>query len=649
MAKRTSSKNKDGIEKTDLKTEITTNILLIAPHGFSKDDKNTGKIARHMAKKLKCHAVINEVYRKPPQKRDKTTGEVLKDPKTDKPLREPPDKGKKWIDLNDLDQVRNHLTDEFLQPILKRKDKIVDKYGTALVVLIHGIDDDHIKDEAMEMGVQDDIEILIGIGQPNRYSVDQAIADKLIKILNPNGHRSIKAVLARENSDYAGWDRRNVNQLFTPRNNDDSRVQSIQLEIKCKEFRDTASNIEKTADILSNALSKLTQEKQEEGETMQAKEKLELKPITGEVDIDTIKVDTKEDRKYIFRENLAGDNEYQRMLEAEIEELAQSIEKNTLIHRLVLLQKEDGTYIILCGYRRYQALRKLEREKVPAEIYKEKDLAEEQCMELSLAENTKRRNLNPIEIGKYLNSIREQSQAKGKRLSYEELASQYGKKLGIGESFMSVKQYLMLYELWRDDKSRELVNDIFKDKVQFGLAVALSFIEDPNDRNALYEKLVKQLELTRPALTEIKKLLDKIAKDEFLSKKYGIDYTAILENKEFKTAIETASSAENKGSEFIRQVNLLLNDISAHKNKGFSDRVETLLYSIFEKKVDPEDFSITPSPGMEKPEVTFQFKIKKEDMKETIDHIKKLLEKEQDIAEIIDYTVTTPKEIEDLI
>ncbi|MCK4828610.1 hypothetical protein KA005_73445, partial [bacterium] len=232
---------------------------------------------------------------------------------------------------------------------------------------------------------------------------------------------------------------------------------------------------------------------------------------------------------------------------------------------------------------------------------------------------------------------------------YKELASQYGKKLGIGESHMSVKQYLMLYELWRDDKSRELVNDIFKDKVQFGLAVALSFIEDPNDRNALYEKLVKPLALTRPDLIEIKKLLDKIVKDEFLSKKHGIDYTSIFESEEFKTAIEKALSAKNKGHEFIQQVNLLLNDISAHKNKGFSERVEKLIYSVFEKKVDPEDFSITPSPGMEKPEITIQFKIKKEDMGETIDRIKKLLEKEQDIAEIIDYTVTTPKEIEDLI
>ena len=598
-------------------------VLIIAPHGFrgdesrklKADDENTGIVARKLAERFGFYAVINEKYKRTE------------------------------IDFNRIDQLEN-VKDEFLVPIISYTDTIIKDYGKALVVWIHGIKDTHITNEVVA-GNPNKIHAVIGMGQgnPDRPTALKKTVINLIRSLTSNG---ITSALAKRGSDYCGWHENIMNRLFIKKKYALSSVQSIQVEIRKEGFRDTNQNIENTADILSKALSNLIQGKKEEGETMQAKEKVELKSITSEVDIDTIKVDTKEDRKYIFRENLAGDNEYQRMLETEIDELAQSIE-TMLIHPLVLLQKEDGTYIILCGYRRYQALRKLERVKVRAEIYKEKDLTEEQCMEISLAENTKRRNLNPIEIGKYLSSIRDQLQAKGKRPSYNELASQYGKKLGIGESHMSVKQYLMLYELWRDDKSRELVNDIFKDKVQFGLAVALSFIEDPNDRNALYKNLVKPLALTRPDLIEIKKLLDKIAKDEFLSKKYGINYTSMLESEEFKTAIETASSAENKGSEFIRQVNLLLNDISAHKNKGFSDRVEKLLYSVFEKKIDPEDCSITPSPGMEKPEVTIQFKIKKEEMEETIDRIKKLLEKEQDIAEIIDYTVTTPKEIEDLI
>ena len=42
-----------------------TPILLIAPHGVDGDDDNTGKIARLMAERLNCYAVINEHYQRP--------------------------------------------------------------------------------------------------------------------------------------------------------------------------------------------------------------------------------------------------------------------------------------------------------------------------------------------------------------------------------------------------------------------------------------------------------------------------------------------------------------------------------------------------------------------------------------------------------
>jgi hypothetical protein len=41
------------------------NVLLIAPHGHPKDDTYTGKLARKLADRLDCYAVINEKYQKP--------------------------------------------------------------------------------------------------------------------------------------------------------------------------------------------------------------------------------------------------------------------------------------------------------------------------------------------------------------------------------------------------------------------------------------------------------------------------------------------------------------------------------------------------------------------------------------------------------
>ena len=49
------------------KGKTNGNILLIAPHGHRDDDENTGALTREIQKRLDCHAIINEVYRKPKQ------------------------------------------------------------------------------------------------------------------------------------------------------------------------------------------------------------------------------------------------------------------------------------------------------------------------------------------------------------------------------------------------------------------------------------------------------------------------------------------------------------------------------------------------------------------------------------------------------
>ena len=54
-------------------------VLVIAPHGVYRNDDNTGKIVRQVAKKLGCYAVINEKYRKPKKTKDKQTGIIKKE------------------------------------------------------------------------------------------------------------------------------------------------------------------------------------------------------------------------------------------------------------------------------------------------------------------------------------------------------------------------------------------------------------------------------------------------------------------------------------------------------------------------------------------------------------------------------------------
>jgi len=87
--------------------ETNPNILLIAPHGVKGDDDNAGKLARAVQKKLGCHAIINEAYRRP--KKDEKTGEYEKT-----------DIDKRVANLNFKTDAEKHLTGLLQQISLAR-------------------------------------------------------------------------------------------------------------------------------------------------------------------------------------------------------------------------------------------------------------------------------------------------------------------------------------------------------------------------------------------------------------------------------------------------------------------------------------------------------------------------------------------------
>ncbi len=234
----------------------TTNIILVAPHGFSGDDDNTGFLVREMTKKLNCYAVINEVYRRPDVEFDEQTDVV-----------------KKVVNCNDTESIKAAgLTAEWLDKIDGYKNDIVAKNDVngigakCTIFFIHGAKDEHIKD------VNGQADLLLGTGgakedsgkKPRPTAIDRAVQD-FIEILQKES--SITAVEAKASkirsgdieNRYAGHDQFNLNQCFVARPNGilDPAVQSFQLEIKMTGFRDKDS-LGKTASRLATAICKLT-------------------------------------------------------------------------------------------------------------------------------------------------------------------------------------------------------------------------------------------------------------------------------------------------------------------------------------------------------------------------------------------------------
>jgi len=100
----------------------------------------------------------------------------------------------------------------------------------------------------------------------------------------------------------------------------------------------------------------------------------------------------------------------------EVEELAESIKENGLMHNLVVRKKDNDTYEIISGERRYHALKSLNYEKVPCQVKEISDLDAEIML---IQANVEQRELLPTEKMegiKRLKAIYEQKKTNGEQL-----------------------------------------------------------------------------------------------------------------------------------------------------------------------------------------------------------------------------------------
>ena len=199
-----------------------TNILLIAPHGVGtkpRDDINTDQLTFRIAERLKCSAIVNDVFKR-----------------TD-------------LDFNDVADALPHNT--FIPAIRE----VVDAPGRTLVVWVHGIDDGNLKREIVEMGVKNEVQCLIGYGQPDRPTAKKKTVDDLIKMFGAN---SIIAHVARVGSKYGGNSILYMNQWFRLNGYKLEDIQSVQLEFKYEGIR-RSEDLDKASQNISNALTAMNE------------------------------------------------------------------------------------------------------------------------------------------------------------------------------------------------------------------------------------------------------------------------------------------------------------------------------------------------------------------------------------------------------
>jgi ParB family chromosome partitioning protein len=84
-------------------------------------------------------------------------------------------------------------------------------------------------------------------------------------------------------------------------------------------------------------------------------------------------------------------------MEAELEELAQSVQEHGVLQPIVVRRKGDGMYELIAGERRYRAAKIAGLPNIPALVRNSND---EKALAVALVENIQRQNLNPMEEAK---------------------------------------------------------------------------------------------------------------------------------------------------------------------------------------------------------------------------------------------------------
>lgn len=554
----------------------SNNILLIVPNGYNPPqlDQATSflaDLALNLAERLHCYAVINTKYKK----------EIM--------------------DLADLNVVKGRpkLAQDFLQPIIRFQKEISGNGLLPLVLILQPLPPDE-HPEAM---------LLLGYGQgernsphaPHRPTISASQLAKLRIALEDN---HLTTSLTATDSPWCGNQESHLNQLF--RNKQYPDCYAPETSSLILSFRHDLLNEQQTALSIANIL----------GASLLPF--VNTMSLVRTIAIDSIDTNSAEDLQYIFR--LQGDSRYvELMRESYIEELAQSIERNGLLHPLVLLKKNNGRYKILCGYRRFQALRRLDKTQVEAKVYQESNFAVEDFFNISLAENTKRRNLNPIEIGNFLESA---SSALG--LNNAELAEQFGATLGIGKpgqkvSHSTIHKYRKVNQIRLRGESPEIISDVVNEKLQFSIASEiLAPIKNSQDRDALYMEIIKPFAPTRPQLTKIIALLHDIAPElhkALSSKKVQQSLTKSKENAQPIPSLIKALSGERVPK--------------SHQRQALEEKITMLRKTYFGEKAGKRDFNATPFSSSKSDELIIQFRLKKGQEQSTLDRLQQILQHDE--------------------
>lgn len=184
-----------------------------------------------------------------------------------------------------------------------------------------------------------------------------------------------------------------------------------------------------------------------------------------------------------------------------LRELADSIKEKGVIQPILVEKKDDNTFIIVAGERRYRASKLAGLSEMPVIV---KSFTEEDKYEIALIENIQREDLNPIEEAMAYKKIMD---------SFDLSQEQVAKKVGKNRS--TIANSLRLLKLPED-----MQNAVSAGKLTSGHARSILAVINPADQTLLFHRIiddslsVREAERNAIALNQGNKTLNKPPKEK---------------------------------------------------------------------------------------------------------------------------------------
>lgn len=166
----------------------------------------------------------------------------------------------------------------------------------------------------------------------------------------------------------------------------------------------------------------------------------------------------------------------------EVQELVASIKENGLMHNLVVRKRQNDTYEIISGERRYRALKSLGYKKIPCQV--KENLSDLDAEIMLIQANSEQRELTPTEKMegiKRLEAIYKQKRRNGEKLEGK-TRDLIGKDLGL--SGVQVGRYQKVDK----DLIEPLKEKLDKDEITLTQAHTLSSLTK-NEQNIIHEEI----------------------------------------------------------------------------------------------------------------------------------------------------------------